>query len=271
MKGKYPDIFNNEIYGKEAEKLYDDGLKILKEIINNKLLKANAVVGLFPANSTGDDIELYCDESCSGLLAVLHTLRQQIKKVKGQPNYALADFIMPKEFGENDYAGLFAVTAGIGIEDVVKIYESKNDDYNAIMVKALADRLAEAFAELLHQKVRKELWGYASDENLTNEELISEKYRGIRPAPGYPALPDHTEKITIWKVLKPDENAGITLTESMAMMPAASVSGWYIAHPDAKYFNVGKIGVDQLEDYRKRKGMSKSEAEKWLSTILNYD
>jgi 5-methyltetrahydrofolate--homocysteine methyltransferase len=271
MKGKYPDIFNNEVYGKEAEKLYDDGLKILKEIINNKLLKANAVVGLFPANSTGDDIELYCDESCSGLLAVLHTLRQQIKKVKGQPNYALADFIMPKEFGENDYAGLFAVTAGIGIEDVVKIYESKNDDYNAIMVKALADRLAEAFAELLHQKVRKELWGYASDENLTNEELISEKYRGIRPAPGYPALPDHTEKITIWKVLKPDENAGITLTESMAMMPAASVSGWYIAHPDAKYFNVGKIGVDQLEDYRKRKGMSKSEAEKWLRTILNYE
>ncbi|MGK9368759.1 methionine synthase [Melioribacter sp. Ez-97] len=271
MKGKYPDIFNNEVYGKEAEKLYDDGLKILKEIINNKLLKANAVVGLFPANSTGDDIEIYCDESCSGLLAVLHTLRQQIKKVKGQPNYALADFVMPKDFGANDYVGLFAVTAGIGVDELVKSYESKHDDYNAIMVKAIADRLAEAFAELLHQKVRKELWGYASDENLTNEELISEKYRGIRPAPGYPALPDHTEKITIWNVLKPDENSGITLTESMAMMPAASVSGWYIAHPDAKYFNVGKIGIDQLEDYRKRKGMSKSEAEKWLRTILNYE
>ncbi len=271
MKGKYPDIFKNESYGKEARKLYEDALTILREIISNKLLKANAVVGLFPANSTGDDIELYCDESCTGLLAVMHTLRQQIKKVKGQPNYALADFVLPKEYGRNDYAGLFAVTAGIGIDEVVKHYESKHDDYNAIMVKALADRLAEAFTELLHLKVRKELWGYASDENLSNEELISEKYKGIRPAPGYPALPDHTEKITIWNVLKPDENSGIALTESMAMMPAASVSGWYIAHPDAKYFNVGKIGIDQLEDYRKRKGMSKLEAEKWLRTILNYD
>ncbi len=271
MKGKYPDIFKNESYGKEARKLYEDALTILREIISNKLLKANAVVGLFPANSTGDDIELYCDESCTGLLAVMHTLRQQIKKVKGQPNYALADFVLPKEYGRNDYAGLFAVTAGIGIDEVVKHYESKHDDYNAIMVKALADRLAEAFTELLHLKVRKELWGYASDENLSNEELISEKYKGIRPAPGYPALPDHTEKITIWNVLKPDENSGIALTESMAMMPAASVSGWYIAHPDAKYFNVGKIGIGQLEDYRKRKGMSKLEAEKWLRTILNYD
>ncbi|MGK9477683.1 methionine synthase [Melioribacter sp. OK-6-Me] len=271
MKGKYPDILKNESYGKEAQKLYDDALSMLKEIISNKLLKAYAVVGLFPANSTGDDIELYCDESSTGLLAVMHTLRQQIKKVKGQPNYALADFIMPKEYGVNDYVGLFAVTAGIGIDEVVRYYESKHDDYNAIMVKALADRLAEAFAELLHLKVRKELWGYAADENLTNEELISEKYIGIRPAPGYPALPDHTEKITIWKVLNPTENAGIILTESMAMLPAASVSGWYIAHPEAKYFNVGKIGFDQLEDYRKRKGMSKSEAEKWLRTILNYD
>ncbi|MEG8946136.1 methionine synthase [Rosettibacter firmus] len=271
LKGHYPEIFENPSYGKEAKKIFEDANKLLNNIIHNKLLKANGIVGLFPANSFEDDIEIYTDESRKGILAILHTLRQQILKSKGLPNLALADFIAPKESNVNDYIGLFAVTAGIGIENIIEKFNKENDEYNVIMVKAIADRLAEAFAELLHEKVRKELWGYAPDENLSNEDLIQEKYQGIRPAPGYPAQPDHSEKITIWKILNVEKNINIKLTESLAMYPAASVCGLYIAHPQAKYFNVGKIGKDQVQDYQRRKGISLKEVEKWLRPILNYN
>lgn len=270
LKGRYPKIFENENYGDEAKKIFNDANKLLDKIISEKLLKANGIIGLFPANSIDDDIEIYTDESRNGILATIHTLRQQTIKSKGIPNLALSDFIAPKESNVKDYIGAFAVTAGIGIERLIEKYSKEHDEYNIIMVKALADRLAEAFAELLHEKVRKELWGYSPNENFSNEELIEEKYQGIRPAPGYPAQPDHTEKITIWKILNVDENVQIKLTENLAMYPAASVCGLYIAHPEAKYFNVGKIGKDQVQDYHKRKGISMKEAEKWLRPILNY-
>ena len=270
LKGKYPSIFEDEKVGIEARKLFDDANKLLDKVISEKLLSANAVFGIFPANSVGDDIEVYSDESRKGVLTVLHTLRQQMQKTEGQPNIALADFIAPKETGINDYIGAFAVTAGIGIEKLIEEFEKNHDDYNSIMIKAIADRLAEAFAEHLHEQVRKKYWGYSSEENLSNEDLIKEKYIGIRPAPGYPAQPDHTEKPIIFELLKVEENAGIKLTESMAMYPTASVSGLYFAHPEAKYFNVGKIDKDQVLDYHRRKGMSIEEIERWLSPILNY-
>lgn len=270
LKGKYPAIFQDEKVGSEAKKLFDDANKLLDKVISEKLLTANAVFGIFPANSVGDDIEVYSDDSRKGVLTVLHTLRQQIQKTEGQPNIALADFIAPKETEINDYIGAFAVTAGIGIEKLVEQFEKNHDDYNSIMIKAIADRLAEAFAEHLHELVRKKYWGYSPDENFSNEELIKEKYIGIRPAPGYPAQPDHTEKPIIFELLKVEENVGIKLTESLAMYPAASVSGLYFAHPEAKYFNVGKIDKDQVIDYHRRKGMSVEEIERWLSPILNY-
>ena len=271
LKGKYPSIFDDKNVGGEAKKLFDDANKLLDKVINEKLLIANGVVGLFPANTVGvDDIEIYSDESSSGVKRVLHTIRQQMQKSTGEPNIALADFIAPKENGVEDYIGMFAVTAGIGIEKLVEQFEKDHDDYNSIMVKALADRLAEAFAEHLHELVRKEYWGYASDEKFSNEDLVKEKYIGIRPAPGYPAQPDHTEKPIIFSLLDAEKNTGIKLTESMAMYPAASISGLYFSHPEAKYFTVGKIGKDQILDYHRRKGMSVDEIERWLSPILNY-
>ena len=271
LKGKYPSIFDDKNVGAEAKKLFDDANTLLNKIISEKLLTANGVIGLFPANSVGvDDIEIYTDESRSGVKRVLHTLRQQMQKSQNEPNIALADFIAPKETGVEDYIGMFAVTVGIGIEKLVKKFEKDHDDYNSIMVKAIADRLAEAFAEHLHELVRKEYWGYAADEKFSSEELVKEKYDGIRPAPGYPAQPDHTEKPIIFSLLKAEKNTGIKLTENMAMYPAASVSGLYLSHPEAKYFNVGKIEKDQVLDYHRRKGMSVDEIEKWLGPILNY-
>ncbi len=270
FKGKYPAILNDERLGSEAKKLFNDALKLMDEIISKKLLKANAVFGIFPANSIHDDIQLYTDDKRNTVLTTLHTLRQQSDKGEKFSNLALADFVAPKETNIKDYIGAFAVTTGIGVDELVDKYEKENDDYNAIMVKALADRLAEAFAELLHKKLRIEFWGYAKDENLTNEDLIKEKYIGIRPAPGYPAQPDHTEKKILFELLDVENNTGITLTESFAMYPTAAVSGFYFANPFAKYFNVGKISKDQVEDYAKRKGMSIEEIEKWLAPVLNY-
>ena len=271
LKGKYPSILNDKNVGVEAKKLFNDANELLDKLIKGKLLTAKGVVGLFPANSVGiDDIEIYTDESRSGVRRVLHTIRQQIQKSKDEPNFALADFIAPKETGVKDYIGMFAVTTGIGIEKLVEKFESEHDDYNSIMIKAIADRLAEAFAEHLHELVRKEYWGYASNENFSNEDLIKEKYTGIRPAPGYPAQPDHTEKSIIFSLLEVEKNTGIKLTEAMAMYPAASVSGLYFSHPESKYFTVGKISKDQVLDYHRRKGMSVEEIERWLSPILNY-
>lgn len=272
LKGKYPDIFNNKDYGVEAKKLFVDANKLLDEIIENKSLKAQAVVGLFPANTVGDDtIEIYDNEGRTMVKTKFETLRQQGMKARGIPNISIADFVKPKSSGQADYMGGFAVTAGIGIEAVVQKYEKDNDDYSAIIVKALADRMAEAMAELMHQKVRMELWGYAPDESLPNEELIREKYQGIRPAPGYPACPEHTEKRTLFALLEVENHIGMQLTESCAMYPAASVSGFYFAHPKSKYFPLGKIQRDQVEDYALRKGMSVEEAEKWLMPVLSYE
>ncbi|MFA3782449.1 methionine synthase [Melioribacteraceae bacterium 4301-Me] len=270
LKGKYPAILEDEKYGTEAKKLFQDANKMLDEIISKKLLKANGVVGLFPANSVEDDVEIYTDETRKGILCVLHFLRQQTQKSSGVPNICLADYIAPKDSLVNDYIGAFAVTSGIGLESLLEKYQNENDDYSVILIKALSDRLAEAFAELLHEKVRKEIWGYSKNENLSNEDLIKERYVGIRPAPGYPAQPDHSEKLVIWKLLDVEKNTSIKLTESMAMYPASSVCGLYFSFPDSKYFTVGKISKDQVEDYRKRKGISLKEAEKWLRPILNY-
>ena len=271
MRGAYPRILQDEKYGEAARHLFEDAQAMLKQLIAEKWLRANAVVGFWPANSAGDDIELYTDDTRTQKLATLHTLRQQMAREPGKPNLALADFVAPKETGIADYVGAFAVTAGIGEEDVARRFERANDDYSKIMVKALADRLAEAFAEALHEKVRKELWAYAPGEKLTNEELIAEAYRGIRPAPGYPAQPDHTEKRTIFKLLDAEKTAGLKLTESCAMWPAAAVSGIYFSHPESRYFGLGKIGRDQVEDYAARKGWSLAEAERWLGPNLGYD
>jgi len=271
MRGKYPAIFKSEKYGKEAKILFDDANDLIDIIIKNKSLTANAVFGLFPANSNGDDIKVYKGESKKSLLTTLHTLRQQIKKAGGQPNLSLADFVAPEEENLIDYIGMFAVTTGIGIENLIVKFEKEHDDYNSILVKAIADRLAEAFTEYLHKIIRKEYWGYNKDERLSIEELIKEKYVGIRPAPGYPAQPDHTEKLIIFDCLNVETNTGIKLTESLAMYPTASVCGLYFSHPEAKYFNVGKIGIDQVTDYHHRKDMSFDEVEKWLTPVLNYD
>lgn len=271
LKGKYPAIFDNEIVGEEARKLFDDAQVVLDEIIGQDLLYANAVVGLYPANSIGDDVEIYTDESRSEVLTTFHMLRQQGKKGSGLPNLSLADFVAPKETGEQDYMGAFAVTAGVGIEPLIEKYEKDHDDYNSIMIKAVADRLAEAFAELMHEKVRKELWAYAPNEALDSETLIKEVYQGIRPAPGYPACPDHTEKELLFDLLEAEKHTGITLTESFAMYPASSVSGFYFMHEESKYFGLGKIEKDQVVDYAGRKGFSLEKAEKWLAPNLSYD
>ncbi|MBK6657851.1 MAG: methionine synthase [Proteobacteria bacterium] len=272
LAGKYPRILNDEVVGEQARHLFADAERMLDDIVRNKRLKARAVVGLFAANAVNsEDIAVFADDSRREALAVVHSLRQQAKKPAGQPNFALADFLAPEDSAVHDYMGAFAVTTGIGLGPIVKAYEAEHDDYSAIMAKALADRLAEAFAECLHQRVRKELWGYARDEALANEELIAERYRGIRPAPGYPACPDHTEKRLLWQLLDVEKRTGIVLTDSFAMDPAASVCGWYFAHPDSRYFGVGKIGRDQVADYAERKGMSVADAERWLAPNLSYD
>jgi len=270
LRGSYPKIFDDKFVGVEAKKLYDDAQKLLKEIVDNNLLQANGVIGFWPANAVGDDIELYTDESRTQLLSRIHTLRQQSEKVKGEPYYALSDFVATKESSVSDYFGGFAVTTGIGCDELVAKFEKDYDDYNSIMAKALADRLAEAFAEKMHELVRKEYWGYARNEELTAEELIKEEYQGIRPAPGYPACPEHTEKITLFDLLKAEDNAHMHLTESLAMTPAASVSGFYFAHPQSRYFGLNKISKDQVEDYAKRKNMTVETAERWLGPNLNY-
>jgi 5-methyltetrahydrofolate--homocysteine methyltransferase len=270
LRGSYPKIFDDKFVGVEAKKLYDDAQKLLKEIVDNNLLQANGVIGFWPANAVGDDIELYTDETRTQLLTRIHTLRQQSEKVKGEPYYALSDFVATKESGVPDYFGGFAVTTGIGCDELVAKYEKDYDDYNSIMAKALADRLAEAFAEKMHELVRKEYWGYSSGEQLTAEELIKEEYQGIRPAPGYPACPEHTEKITLFDLLKAEDNAHMHLTESLAMMPAASVSGFYFTHPQSRYFGLNKISKDQIEDYAHRKNMSIETVERWLGPNLNY-
>ncbi len=270
LKGIYPKIFEREDVGPRAKELFDDALQLLTQIVKEKSFTARAAIGFLPADSVGDDIEVYTDESRTQRAGMFHTLRQQFEKPEGDPNYALADFITPKESGLGDYLGLFAVTAGIGADVLVKRFEQSHDDYNAIMTKALADRLAEALAERMHQLAR-EAWGYGKDEKLTHEEMIRERYRGIRPAPGYPACPDHTEKSLIFALLKAEKNTGIRLTETLAMYPAASVSGFYFSHPQSKYFAVGKIGRDQVADYHLRKGMELKEAERWLGPYLNYE
>lgn len=272
LSGKYPAILQDEVVGESARSLFADAQAMLKQIIEQKLLQARAVVGFWPANQVNrDDIELYADDKRDQVLATAHHLRQQSDKVSGKANYCLSDFIAPKASGKADYLGGFAVTAGIGLDELCAKFEAQKDDYNSILVKALADRLAEAFAERLHQRVRKEFWGYAADESLSNEQLIKEAYTGIRPAPGYPACPDHTEKGTLFKLLDATARTGITLTEHYAMLPTAAVSGWYFSHPEAVYFNVGKVDQDQVESYAKRKGLSLEETERWLSPNLNYD
>ncbi len=273
LKGRYPAILKDNKVGTEAQKLFNDAQAMLKQIVSEKWLKAAAVVGFWPANSIGDDIELFKDDGRKDRLTVLHTLRQQIARdpSRQRAHTALADFIAPKETGLADYVGGFAVTTGHGEEEALKTRIKPTDDYSCIILKALADRLAEAFAERLHARVRRELWGYAAAETFSNEDLIAEKYRGIRPAPGYPAQPDHTEKATLWELMDVQEAAGITLTESYAMWPGAAVSGLYFSHPDSHYFGVGKIERDQVEDYAKRKGWTVAEAERWLAPVLNYD
>jgi 5-methyltetrahydrofolate--homocysteine methyltransferase len=266
LRGSYPRIFDDKVVGAEARKLFDDAQQLLKKIIDGKLLKAKGVIGFWPANSVGDDIVL----DVNGETTIIHTLRQQTEKAAGEPYYALSDFVAPKETGIQDYFGGFAVTTGIGCDELVAQYEKDHDDYNSIMVKALADRLAEAFAERMHELVRKEYWGYAKDESFSNEELIKEKYAGIRPAPGYPACPDHTEKDTLFRLLDAEKNAGINLTESYAMYPTAAVSGFYFAHAESRYFGLGKIAKDQVEDYAKRKKMDLEVVERWLSPNLGY-
>lgn len=263
--GKYPAILTDEVVGEQANHLFDDAQKMLAQIVSEKWLTAKGILGIFPANTENDDdIIISTDVECN-VSTTFITLRQQSQKTVGAPNIALADFIAPKESGIQDYIGCFCVTTGFGVDEKASAFEKQLDDYNSILLKAIADRLAEAFAEYLHLKVRKEIWGYASDEKLSNEDLIKENYTGIRPAPGYPACPDHLEKPTIWKLLKVEETIGVKLTESMAMWPASSVSGYYFAHPDSKYFGLGKIKKDQVEDYAKRRNISVEIAMKWLS------
>jgi 5-methyltetrahydrofolate--homocysteine methyltransferase len=273
LRGRYPAILERS----EAKKLFEEAQELLNDIVSRKLLAAHAVYGFFPANAVGDDVELYTDDSRAQVLTTFHFLRQQMDKPPDQFNHCLADYVAPKVPGLStinsplpDYLGAFAVTAGFGVGDLCREFEADQDDYNSIMTKALADRLAEAFAEYLHLRARKE-WGFGQTENLTTEELIREKYRGIRPAAGYPACPDHTEKWTLWKLLDAEKNTGIKLTESCAMWPGASVSGLYFAHPESKYFAVGKIGRDQVLDYHRRKQMDLPAVERWLGPYLNYE
>jgi 5-methyltetrahydrofolate--homocysteine methyltransferase len=269
--GKFPDVLSDPVKGEAASNLYADARRMLKQLISESWLKVRAVVGLFPANSSGDDVEVYADQNRNEVIATLSFLRQQKGKPPGQPHECLADYIAPKTTGARDHIGAFVVTAGIGIEEHVARFERAHDDYSSIMLKALADRLAEAAAEHFHERVRREHWGYAAQEALTNAQLIREEYHGIRPAPGYPACPDHTEKAKLWKLLDADRNSGVQLTESYAMYPTAAVSGWYFSHPDSHFFAVGKIDKDQVEDYAARKGMPLKEMEKWLSPNLGYE
>jgi 5-methyltetrahydrofolate--homocysteine methyltransferase len=273
LAGKYPRILDDNVVGPEAKKLFADAQAMLKRLVEEKWLTANAVIGFWPAAALGDDIELFTDETRKERLAMLHTLRQQMAREnrRDRPNTALADFVAPKETGLADYVGAFAVTAGIGEAEALAQHIDKTDDYGRIMLKALADRLAEAFAERMHERVRREFWGYAAGEKLSKEDLIAEAYRGIRPAPGYPAQPDHTEKATIFRLLDAERQARIKLTESFAMWPGAAVSGLYFSHPESHYFGVGKIERDQAEDYAARKGWTLEEAERWLAPVLNYD
>ena len=269
--GKFPDVLTDPVVGEAASNLYADARRMLKEMIAGRWVQANAVIGFFPANSVGDDIEVYADESRRQVIHRLHHLRQQKPKPAGQPHFALADFVAPRDSGVADWIGAFAVTAGIGLDEKVREFEARHDDYGSIMLKALADRLAEALAERMHERVRREFWGYAPEERFTNDQLVREEYRGIRPAPGYPACPDHTEKATLWRMLEPDSRAGIRLTESYAMHPTAAVSGWYFSHPEARYFQVGKVDADQVADYARRKGMTLAEAERWLAPVIGYE
>ena len=271
LSGSYPAILKDPVVGEAALGLYQDAQEMLERIIERRSLRARGVMGLFPANSVGDDVEIYADSERSEVIAVARFLRQQMRKSSNGANMCLADFVAPKESGAADHIGAFVVTAGLGVDEAAGAYERANDDYGAIMIKALADRLAEAFAERLHERVRKEFWGYAEGEGLSNEALIKEKYQGIRPAPGYPACPDHTEKQTLFGLIDAQSHTGVKLTESFAMWPAASVSGWYFAHPEARYFGMGRIGRDQVRDYAERKGMELVFAEKWLASSLNYE
>ncbi len=270
LRGKFPEIFKDDVVGTEAQKLYDDANLMIDELIKSGKLKSNGFTAFLPANSIGDDVVVYKDETKVEVLEKFHFLRQQAEKPQNVPNYCLSDYIAPIDSGKTDYLGFFAVTAGIGIEAIIEEYEKDHDDYKSIMIKAVADRFAEAFAEYLHELTRKELWGYDVNEQLSNEELIREKYKGIRPAPGYPACPDHTEKGLIWNLFDIEKRTGIKLTESFAMYPASSVSGFYFAHPDSKYFGLGKILKDQVEDYAQRKNMEISQVERWLGSHLNY-
>jgi 5-methyltetrahydrofolate--homocysteine methyltransferase len=269
--GKFPEVLTDPVVGEAASNLYADARRLLKTLIAERWLKVRAVLGIFPANAVGDDVELYADATRQRVLTTLTFLRQQKGKPEGQPHECLADYVAPKTSRVRDYFGAFAVTAGIGIEEHLARFAASHDDYSGIMLKALADRLAEAAAEHFHERVRRELWGYASDENLTNQQLVREEYRGIRPAPGYPACPDHTEKSKLWELLDVERQAGIRLTDSYAMYPTAAVSGWYIAHPQARYFAVGKIDREQLQDYARRKGMPEEEAQRWLGPNLGYE
>jgi 5-methyltetrahydrofolate--homocysteine methyltransferase len=277
LRGVYPKILQHEKHGEEARKLFADAQELLEKIVSGKLLQPRGVYGLFPANRVGDDVELYPDESRTKVLTTFHFLRQQIEKTDGTPNWCLADFIAPKHSTfniqhstSNDHLGAFAVTSGHGLKELVEKYKADHDDYNAILAEALADRLAEAFAEFLHRRVRGE-WGYGRNENLSTDDLVAEKYRGIRPAAGYPACPDHTEKGILWKLLDVEKHTGIQLTESFAMWPGSSVSGLYFAHPESKYFAVGKLGREQVLDYHLRKGLTLQEVERWLGPWLNYE
>ncbi|MDX2289541.1 MAG: methionine synthase [Hyphomicrobiaceae bacterium] len=273
LRGRYPAILDDNVVGPEARTLFADAKEMLARMVEERWVRANAIVGFWPANSVGDDIEVYADDTRVNPIATFHTLRQQLARDnnRGRAHTALSDFIAPKATGLADYVGGFAVTTGLGEEEALDAHIAKTDDYGRIMLKALADRLAEAFAEAMHARVRRELWGYAKDERLSNDDLILEKYQGIRPAPGYPAQPDHTEKATLWRLMDVERTAQISLTESYAMWPGAAVSGLYLSHPDSHYFGVGKIERDQVEDYAARKGWSVSEAERWLAPVLNYD
>ena len=268
LHGKYPALLNDAVVGSQAQALFEDAQRMLEKIVTEKWITAKARFGIFPVNSVGDDIEIYTDEKRAQLLGKWITLRQQLKKTKGQANLALADFIAPKALEQIDYMGAFCVSTGFGTEEKAKAFEAEQDDYSSIMVKALSDRFAEAFAEYLHHQIRTNYWGYAAQEGLTNEELIAEKYQGIRPAPGYPACPDHLEKKTLWNLLEVEKTIGVSLTESLAMWPASSVSGYYFAHPESRYFGLGKIKEDQLLDYSKRRGIALAEAKKWLNPNL---
>jgi len=272
LRGRYPEILDDAVAGAEARSLFEDAKALLQRAIAGKWLTARAVIGLFPVNADdSDSLHVFTDEGREKIATSFHFLRQQTLKAPGQPNMCLTDFVAPSTSGVKDYLGAFALTTGIGIEKQVKHFQDQHDDYSAIILKSLADRLAEAFAECMHQRVRKEFWGYAADESLGKEDMIAEKYQGIRPAPGYPACPEHTEKRTIWELLSVNENTGMELTGSCAMYPAASVSGFYFSHPESRYFTTGQLSKDQVKDYARRKGTTAEQMEKWLASVLNYD